>query len=387
MNKVRLGIIGVGNIGTTHVKSIVAGKVPDVTLAAICDIDPKKLEKIKEICGEVPFYSDATALITSGKVDAILIAVPHYMHPPIAMEAFAHGLHVLCEKPAGVYTKQVLAMNEAAKKSGKVFGIMYNQRTNPVYAKLRDLIQRGELGHIKRINWTVTHWYRPQAYHSSATWRSTWEGEGGGTLVNQNPHQIDLWQWMFGMPDKLYADCAYGKYYDIEVEDEVMAYIKYNNGTTGVYITSIGEAPGTNRLEVACDMGKVVVEDNKMTFWRNVQPEREFNAENARPFGRPECWECEIPVPADPGEQHVGIIKNFASSILTGSPLLAPGEEGIFGLTMSNAMHYSSWTDSWVELDRFPHDTFYEMLQEKITSSTVKKEEKAAEVQDTSSTY
>lgn len=387
MDKVRLGIIGVGNIGTSHVKRIVGGTTPNVSLSAICDIDPKKLDKIKEICGEVPTFTDASELIASGMVDAILIAVPHYMHPPIAIEAFSHGLHVLCEKPAGVYTKQVLEMNEAAKKSGKVFGIMYNQRTNPVYAKLRDMIQSGMLGHIKRINWTVTNWYRPQAYHSSATWRSTWEGEGGGTLINQNPHQIDLWQWMFGMPDKIYADCSFGKYYDIEVEDEVMAYMKYDSGTTGVYVTSIGEAPGTNRLEVACDMGKIVVEDNTMTFWRNVESEREFNAKNTAPFGRPEAWKCEIPLPAGSGEQHTGIINDFASAILTDSPLLAPGEEGILGLTISNAMHYSTWTGDWVKLSDFPHDAFYEILQEKIRNSTVKKEIKETAVQDTSGTY
>lgn len=387
MDKVRLGIIGVGNIGTSHVKRIVGGATPNVSLSAICDIDPKKLEKIKGICGEVPTFTDASELIASGMVDAILIAVPHYMHPPIAIEAFGHGLHVLCEKPAGVYTKQVLEMNEAAKKSGKVFGIMYNQRTNPVYAKLRDMIQSGMLGHIKRINWTVTTWYRPQAYHSSATWRSTWEGEGGGTLINQNPHQIDLWQWMFGMPDKIYADCSFGKYYDIEVEDEVMAYMKYDSGTTGVYVTSIGEAPGTNRLEVACDMGKIVVEDNTMTFWRNVESEREFNAKNTAPFGRPEVWKCEIPLPAGGGEQHTGILNDFASAILTNSPLLAPGEEGILGLTISNAMHHSTWTGDWVKLSDFPHDAFYEILQEKIRNSTVKKEIKETAVQDTSGTY
>ncbi len=374
MDKVRLGIIGIGNIGTTHVKNIAGGKVPNVILSALCDKDSEKLKKAQEICTGVPCFETTEAFFNAGLMDAVLIAVPHYMHPPLAIEAFSRGLHVLCEKPAGVYTKQVIDMNEAAEKSGRMFGIMYNQRTNPLYAKLRELIQKDELGHIKRIHWTVTHWYRPQAYHSSATWRSTWKGEGGGTLINQNPHQIDLWQWMFGMPDRLVADCSFGKYYDIEVEDEVTAYMKYDSGTTGVYVTSIGEAPGTNRLEVACDMGKIVVEDDIMTFWRTVQSERAFNRENTRPFGKPETWKCEIPLSAGAGGQHASIIENFADAILKGTPLLAPGKEGIRGLTISNAMHYSGWTGKTVDLKNFPHDEFYDLLQEKIKSSKMKKQ-------------
>ncbi len=387
MEKVRLGIIGFGNMGTGHLKNIKSGKVADMIATAVCDINPERRKVVAELYDDVKVFENATDMFASGCIDAVLIATPHYQHPALAQEAFSHGLHVLVEKPAGVYTKQVMEMNAAAEKSGKVFAIMYNQRTNPVYIKLRDMIQRGELGHIKRVNWTVTHWYRPQAYHSSATWRSTWSGEGGGTLINQNPHQIDLWQWLFGMPDKLMAVCSFGKYYDIEVEDEVTAFMQYENGTTGVYITSIAEAPGTNRLEVACDRGKVVIEDNIITFWRNVVSEREFNAKNTGPFGRPEAWKCDIPLPTDAGPQHVGIMQNYAAAILRGEKLIAPGEEGIRGLTISNAMHYSGWTNDWVDLNHFPHDAYYEKLQEKIKTSSVKKKINDSGVQDTSGTY
>lgn len=387
MEKIKVGIIGYGNMGTSHLNSIKTGKVPEMTAAAVCDISEERRKAIAEKYDDVKLFENASEMLASGLIDAVIIATPHYLHPTLAAEAFARGLHVLVEKPAGVYTKQVLEMNAAAEKSGKVFAIMYNQRTNPVYIKLRDMIQRGELGHIKRVNWTVTQWYRPQAYHSSATWRSTWSGEGGGTLINQNPHQIDLWQWMFGMPDSLLSVCSFGKYYDIEVEDEVTAFMQYKNGTSGVYITSIAEAPGTNRLEVACDRGKIVIEDNTMTFWRNVVSEREFNAENKIPFGRPETWKCDIPVPQDGGPQHAGILQNFAAAILRGEKLIAPGEEGVRGLTISNAMHYSSWTGGWVDLNNFPHDAYYEKLQEKINSSTFAKKTNAVGTQDTTGTY
>ena len=305
----------------------------------------------------------------------VLIAVPHYDHPPLAVKAFESGLHVLTEKPAGVYTKQVLEMNEAAKKSGKIFGIMYNQRTNPVYQKLKQLIESGELGALKRVTWIITTWYRPQAYHDSCTWRSTWKTEGGGTLINQNPHQLDLWQWMFGMPEKIMSFCSFGRYYDIEVEDDVTAYMKYANGMTGVYITTTGETPGTNRLEVACDMGQVIIEDNKILFKRNVKSEREFNKEFDGIFGQPEWWRCEIPADTSGGEQHIGILKNFAQAILNGAPLLAPGEEGVRGLTISNAIHYSAWTNGWADINHFPHEEFYQLLQDKIKNSTVVKKE------------
>lgn len=374
MENVRLGIIGIGNMGMSHSLRIHREhKVPGMTLGAVCDINPERRTWAQENLPGVAVFEHATELYESGLIDAVLIAVPHYDHPSLAIEAFASGLHVLIEKPAGVYTKQVLEMNAAAKQSDKVFGIMYNQRTNPVYQKVRELVQSGELGELKRVVWIITDWYRPQAYHDSGSWRSTWEGEGGGTLINQNPHNLDLLHWMLGMPRRIRSFCSFGKYYDIEVEDDVTAYLEYPNGATGVYITSTGEAPGTNRLEISGDMGKIVVENNRITFDRNRISEREHNRLNVDPFRKPECWRCEIPVSGDGGEQHIGIFKNFAKAILQGEKLLAPGEDGIHGLLISNAIHYSTWTDDWAELDRFDHEHFYELLQERIKSSTVKK--------------
>lgn len=385
MRKLKLGIIGYGNMGSSHVGNIMAGKTPNTELCALCDRDPERRKVFKDRYPDIPVFENPEELMDSGLCEAILVAVPHYDHVPLAIMGFNKGLHVLVEKPAGVYTKQVREMNEVAKKSGKVFGLMFNQRTKPCYQKLREMIKRGDLGHIKRVTWIITNWYRCQAYHESSEWRSTWSGEGGGALINQNPHQLDLWQWLFGMPDKIYARASFGKYRDIEVEDEVVALFEYDNGTIGQYITSTTEAPGTNRLEISADMGKIVIENNKMTFERNIMPEPEYN-KIAKVFEAPEVWDCQVPMDFGSGEQHSGIIKNFADAILSGKELLAKGEEGIFGLTISNSMHYSAWTGETVDTKNFPDDKFYELLMEKIEKSTfVKKVNKV--IFDTTGSY
>ena len=371
--KIKLGIVGFGNMGSGHARNLTEGKIPEAELTAICDIDPERRAASKEKYPQIPVFENAEELYSSGLCDSVLIAVPHYDHPPLAISAFKHGLHVMTEKPAGVYTKQVIDMNSEAAKSGKVFGIMYNQRTNPAYIKLRSMVKSGELGHIKRITWIITDWYRPQAYHDSSSWRSTWRGEGGGTLINQNPHQLDLWQWIFGMPDRIFARASFGKYYEIEVEDDVMAYFEYDNGTTGEYITSTGEAPGTNRLEIACDMGKIVVENNKINFTKNAVSEREFNMTNTKPFGCPENSLQEIETDSSDIEQHSEVLKAFAAAILHGGELTARGEEGLNGLTISNSIHLSAWTGEIIDVKNFPHERFYRLLTEHINSSKPKK--------------
>lgn len=383
---IRLGVIGYGNMGTTHCKNTVIGKVPNMVLSAICDSSEARRNVAKELYSNVDIFENATDLFKSGLCDLVIIATPHYGHPELVAEAFSYGLHVIVEKPAAVYTKQALEMNEAAAKSDKTFAIMYNQRTNPVYKKVREMVQSGELGHIKRISWIITDWYRPQAYHDSSAWRSSWELEGGGTLINQNPHQLDLWQWMFGMPDQITAFASFGKYYDIEVEDDVTAFFQYNNGTTGTYITSTGEAPGTNRLEIACDMGRLIVEKDVITFAKNAVSEREFNKTNTKPFGKIEVETIEVPVEGT-FENHPGIFKDVVNHIISGTELLAPGHEGINGLTISNAMHYSAWTGKTVDVNNFPHEEFYGLLQEKIQNSTMTKKTGEAKIADTEGSY
>jgi predicted dehydrogenase len=374
MSTVRYGIIGIGNMGTAHAQSLLS-EIKGAELTAVCDIREERLKWAEEqLPKHVRKFSTPNELFESRIIDAVLICTPHYDHPTLAVEAFQHGYHVLVEKPAGVYTKAVQQMNDAAAQSDRKFGIMYNQRTNPLYQKLRDLIQSGELGEIRRTNWIITDWYRSQNYYNSGGWRATWAGEGGGVLLNQDPHQLDLWQWTTGMmPKRIRAFCHFGKYRNIEVEDDVTAYVEYENGATGLFVTTTGEAPGSNRFEINGDNGKIVVEDGKLTFWRLRTPEPQFNAEFTGGFGSPECWECEIPVQEGGGEQHKGILRNFTNAILHDENLLAPGEEGIKGLTLSNAMYLSAWTDNWVELP-IDSDLFYEKLMEKVKNSTFQKE-------------
>lgn len=376
MEKVRIGIIGLGNMGSFHAEYIFGNKVENACLTAVCDIAPERLDWAKNKFGnDLVFFENADEMLSSGLIDGVIVATPHYSHSSLSIKAFENSLHVLVEKPAGVYTKQVREMNEAALKTDRVFGIMYNQRTNPLYAKVKELMEAGEIGELRRFNWIVTNWYRPQAYYNSGGWRATWSGEGGGVLINQCPHNLDLWQWMIGMPKKIRGFCGFGKHHNIEVEDDVTAYVEYENGASGVFITCTADAPGTNRLEITGDKGKLLVEDGKLTFYRLRVSEREFNEKNKEPFGAPEVWKCEIPV-SGTETAHQGITTNWVNAILKGTPLLAPGIEGINGLTISNGIHLSAWTDNWVELP-IDEDLYYEKLQERVNNSTfVKKVEK-----------
>lgn len=358
MNKVRMGIIGIGVMGSRHALSLYAGDVENVKLTAVCDVKQSRLDWAKETFDDsVARYEKAEELMDSGLVDAVLIAVPHYMHAEYAIYALRHGLHTLTEKPAGVYTKQVIEMNEAAKESGKIFGIMYNQRTNPYFRKLKELVDTGELGQLRRMNWVVTNWYRSQSYYDSSEWRATWNGEGGGILINQCPHNLDMWQWICGMPSRIMAFCKYGSYRNIEVDDAFTMYAEYENGMTVTIVSTTGEPHGTNRLELVGDSGKVVIEevrDNafEFTYWKFAQSEPEFNAAYTGVFGEPDAKVVKF-VPEDCFpyfDGHKKIIRNFANAILKGDALIAPGEEGLNAVEIFNACYLSSWENRWVEL-------------------------------------
>ncbi len=386
--QVRLGIIGLGNMGSGHTDNILAGKCPEIRITAVADIDPARIaayqEKFGEKLGDVPAFASGAEMEDSGLVDAVIIATPHYFHPPLAMEAMQKGIHVMCEKPAGVYTKQVKAMNAVAEKCSVVFGMMFNQRTNCAYRKMRELVQSGDYGQIRRTSWIITNWYRPQAYYDSGAWRATWSGEGGGVLLNQCPHNLDLWQWICGMPKKVETKMHFGKWHDIEVEDDVTTYVEYPNGATGTFITSTGDTPGTNRFEITMDRAKLVVEGDKLQMWELETAEPEFSAANKVPFAQPKCTCREVETDGR-NEQHVGVLNAFAAAILRGEPLVASGEEGINGLTLSNAMHLSAWTGKEVELP-FDDELFYEELMKRVKTSR-RKECIAAVTADLSGTY
>ncbi|MCQ2399467.1 MAG: Gfo/Idh/MocA family oxidoreductase [Clostridia bacterium] len=373
MEKVRFGIIGLGNQGGSYARNIFGkGRVENGEVTAICDIVPEKMDKLcEDLNWNVAKFVDYKEMVDSGLVDVILVEVPHYLHPEMSIYGLTHGVNVLCEKPAGVYTKAVKEMNAVADKSNKLFGLMFNQRTNCIYRKMRELIAAGEIGEIRRINWIITDWYRTQSYYNSSAWRATWKGEGGGVLMNQCPHQLDLIQWVTGMmPKKVTTFASFGKWHDIEVEDEVTAYLEYENGATGLFVTTTGEACGTNRLEVVGNNGKFVVENDKLIETKLAMGEREFNASFKEGFGWIDRKVFEVETDGK-NDQHVGILNNFANAVLGIEPLFVKGQDGINGVELMDAMLLSKFVEKTVTLP-IDDDFYYQELQKKVATSNDK---------------
>jgi predicted dehydrogenase len=374
---VRLGIIGLGAQGSMYAKFIADGLVPNMVVAAIADIDPAKADVAAAEYPDARFFTDYVELLDSGEVDAIVTCVPHFLHPQMGIDALTRDIHALVEKPAGVYTKQVAELNAfAASKPHLSFGIMFNQRNNPLYIRLKEIVDNGEIGTILRSNWIITNWWRPQGYYDQSAWRATWGGEGGGVLVNQAPHQLDLWQWICGVPQSVYSKVAYGFRRNIAVEDEVTALADFGNGVTGVFVTATHDLIGTDRFEILGDQGKIVVENSKTaTVSRLKKPERELSESMDMndvmklfmgQLDTDELYTQEtIEFESAWGAQHAGVLENFAANILDGTPLLAPGSDGIKGVRLANAIHLSSWTGKEVSLD-FDEDEFLAALNERI---------------------
>lgn len=390
MDRVRIGIVGLGNMGTLTANFIYAGEVDRCEIGAVCDIRTERIGYAKTHFTRLPencFYEDYREMIEKAPIDAVYIATPHYLHPAVATEAFAHGLHVLTEKPEAVYTEAARKMNEAfyaasALHPGLQYAIMYNQRTNPYYRRIRDIAVSGELGALRRVVWNVTNWYRTQAYFDSSDWRATWEGEGAGVLINQSVHNLDLWQWMLGMPCRIRAFAYEGKYHEIQVEDDVTIYAEYSNGATGVFMTATGEYPGENRLEIQFDAGRLVYDGSALRLWRLSESARGFSDHTQEPFGAPATAYEEAAVPGAE-TAHRGILRNFVDAILQGTSLIAPGTEGIYALSLCNGALLSSWKEDWIsfaagsdcEDPLLLYETEYKMfLERKIADAAIRGE-------------
>ena len=373
MDKVRFGIVGCGNMGTGHAKNFREGKIENGVLTAVCDINPKKLIAFKERFGDsISYFESAEDMFKSGQCDCVMICTPHYSHPELSILALDCDLNCIVEKPAGVYTLQVKEMLARAEKSDKILGIMFNQRTNPAFKTMKKMIADGKIGEIKRTNWIITDWYRTQYYYDTGAWRATWAGEGGGVLYNQAPHQLDLFQWIVGMsPSKVHAFCHYGKWHDIEVEDDVTCYVEYPNGATGVFITTTADAPGTNRFEVTGTLGTLIFENNKLYYKQLLKDERVHCKEADKGFEMPEVLPTvEIELEGE-NLQHVGITNNIANAILGLEPVYAPAKDGLAGVQLANAMHLSSWLGESVTLP-INDELFYEELKKRIAVSKVR---------------
>jgi predicted dehydrogenase len=376
LSQVRIALVGYGSMGTTHAENI--STMDDVKLTAICDVDPDRVRIGVEKYGCEGFL-DHRELLKADVCDAVMIATPHYDHTVVGIAALKAGRHVLVEKPVSVHKADAERLIAAHTDKSLVFAAMFNDRTVPLHRKIRQLVQSGELGELVRVNWIVTTWFRTQAYYNSGGWRATWAGEGGGVLLNQCPHELDLLCWYCGMPSKVVGFCGIGKKHDIEVEDEVTAYLEYPNGATGVFVTSTGEAPGTNRLEIVGERAKLVSEGGSLTLIRNEVPANEFIRTTPERFARPPVWHCSIPVAESRGSRHRLILENFRDAILKGAELIAPAEEGLREVELGNAMLLSSLTGKPVEMP-MSSSAFERRLKQLIKTSTfVKKVYKKAD--------
>ncbi len=376
-----MGIIGIGGIGKYHADNLLAAKIDGCELTAVADKNKNALKKFSNI----KTFTNSSDLLKSGEVDAVHIATPHFLHTSIGIEALNAGLHVMVEKPISVHKKDCEALLAAHTNKKQIFSAMFNQRTSPLFHKLKQLIDNGELGEITRVNWIITDWFRTEAYYANGRWRATWKGEGGGVLLNQCPHQLDLLQWLCGPPSAVRGFAHLGARHNIEVEDQVTAYLEWPNKATGVFVTTTGETPGTNRLEIAAERGKIVVENERLTFFRNEMPMGEYSKTAGGGFDQPDVWHIEIPLPESP-DQHIALLQNFTNAILHGEKLIAPAEEGIYSVELANAILYSSLTNNTIQMP-LDADAYAEKLDKLIaTSNYDKKVVKEAE-QDMSKSF
>ena len=374
MDQVRLGIVGFGAMGLQHAR-VILESIPEARLAAVASQNAQNIAALRQILGgeNVKTFDTPAEMYASGEIDAVLIASPHRAHVAQAKEAFAAGIHVLLEKPVGVTTQEVRTLIDAADQSGKAFGAMFNQRTHLAYRKMKELVASGELGEIRRTNIIITDWFRAQSYYDSCAWRATWKGEGGGVLLNQAPHNLDLWQWICGMPVRLRAFCHHGRWHDIEVEDDVTAYVEYANGATGTFVTCTGEAPGTNRFEISMDGGQLLYENGRLMLARPEMPVSRFIREYPGGFGSPKVMVEDI-TPEGEYSMHAGVTRAFARHILYGEPMIADGREGLSSLMLANAMLLSSWADETIPMpfDAAMDAQFAAMLEERAAKSPEK---------------
>jgi predicted dehydrogenase len=384
MTSLRIGIIGMGNIGKHHATYLLEGKVSGAELTAVGSTSPDKLGDYAT--KGVKVFGDALELLHSKTVDAVIIATPHYQHTTLGIAALAAGLHVMVEKPISAHKADAERLISAHQKNPKlIFGGMFQLRVEPRYEKIRALIRNGDLGEIVRVNWVNTDWFRGEAYYASSAWRATWKGEGGGVLLNQCLHNLDVLQWLLGMPARVRGFCQLGRFHQIEVEDNVTAYLEWPNQATGVFVSSTGEAPGVNRLEIVGTRGTLILEHGKLQFTRNATDMLEFSRTSKSGFVKPESQTEEIPFP-NTAAPHAALMHNFVNAICQGEPLIAPGVEGIHSVELANAIVYSSLLGQTVDLP-MNGAAWETKLNQLIAESKLKKKVISVEASDFASSF
>lgn len=349
---VRAAVIGTGTMGRKYAQMIAAGHVPSMCLAAVvCRSQEAQAWARKTLPDTVQVWDSADALYTAAdSFDAVLVVTPHKSHPQLVQQAFAQGKHVLCDKPSAGSIGPALEMNEAAQASGLVYGMMFHQRMYRKYCRLRELLQSGELGQVQRVMLENSRYFRTWQYHASSGWRSSWDGEGGGALLNQGQHLLDIWQWLFGMPESVYAMIPYGKYNNFLVDDEATLLMEYPNRQTAVLILSTGEGAYTERLEVVGSKGTALLEDDLLTV-RRFAPDTETYRRTASCTERQQLQQTVTQEHFGPQEEpYPAMLQNFAQAVLEGTPLAAPGTEGVRALELTDAAYLSAWQGRKVTL-------------------------------------
>jgi predicted dehydrogenase len=361
-DSVRFGIVGMGTIGQLHARNLIESRAGRSHLAAVATTRELDLPE------SVRRFESLDEMLTSGAVDAVVVATPHPTHKLLSEKVLRAGCHLLLEKPIASRIDEARELVDAACAQDRLFGVMHQMRVDPLYVCLRECFQRGDWGALLRFAWTATDWYRPDAYYKAVDWRATWAGEGGGLLVNQCPHDLDLISWIFGLPGEARAFVDFGKHHPIETEDEVHAVMFYPNGRRGTFTASTGEAPGLRRIEIACEKALVVVEGRKLTIQKLESPVGEFSRGSNGIFSKPEHT-AEVLEFKPVETPHARIMADFAEAVLEGKPLLAPGKEGLASVELANAFVLSTWENAAIKLP-LDAERYGARLDEKIRAST-----------------
>lgn len=369
MKQVRAALVGFGGMGSKYAAMIRDGQIDGMVLTGVCCRNARGQQILREEYPAAAIYENVEdTLAHADDFDAVIIVTPHTSHVEIARQMVAAGKHVLLDKPAGVYARQVRELKEQADRAGVAFGMIFNNRVNPAFMKARELLQSGAVGTPVRAVWVCNTWFRTQAYHKSAPWRSSWNGECGGLLINQSQHYLDLWLWLLGMPDAVYADLSFGRYAPITVDDAVDMQLLYNNGLHGTFISSTGEAPGTNRLEIWGEKGRLCVEctdfGGRVILDENEISTTRFAEENTDIYAQLPHHTREFPVQENP-ELYQTVLRGFCDHLRKGAPMIADGTDGLRAVELTNAAYVSGWMERKV---RLPLDdtVFEELLHKKM---------------------
>lgn len=371
--KVRMAIIGIGNMGRTYACNIADGFVEGMELTAVCCRNEEGRRWAKERLGEGLVLVDSTDKLfeLEDVFDAVLIVTPHKIHPELTIKAFEKGYHVFCDKPAGITARDARRMIESGKRAGKAYAMMFHNRTMPVYEKIKEMLTLGEVGELLRIDYVNTKPYRTKCYHTSSPWRSSFEHEGGGLLINQGQHYLDLWQWLFGMPKRLTATIDYGKYNDFTVDDNCTIYMEFAGGVRGRFFSSTGEPAGEERIEVVGTKAKLVCLDGTLTVSRYERSTKEWYETNTEPFGKLKI-EKEVITYEPCKAPYVVMLQNFSDHLRKGVALIADGYDGYRTLQLSNAAYTSSWLEKEIELP-VEETVFAQLLNEAVKKEQEKK--------------